>query len=264
MSQVPILTSPLLAELPAVRHAFFTRRGGVSEGVFDSLNVGVGSSDDPLRVAENRARAARVLGGDAASLVTCYQVHSATAITVDAPFGEERPRADAVVTATPGLICGALAADCAPVLLADPQARIVAAVHAGWRGALAGVVGSAVDAMVRLGADPARMSAAVGPCIGPASYEVGLEFLDAFADDDPANARFFAAGATAEKRLFDLPGYVLSRLAAAGVAHTEWIGPRHSGGTGLVLLQPPRRASRRARLRSPALGDQPRSLNLRL
>ena len=224
MSQVPILTSPLLAQLPGVRHAFFTRQGGVSDGVFDSLNVGLGSGDDPLCVAENRQRAAQVLGGDAASLATCYQIHSAMAVTIDAPFVDERPRADAIVTAAPGLVCGALAADCAPILIADPQARIVAAVHAGWRGALAGVVGSAIDAMIWLGADPDRMSAAVGPCIGPASYEVGLEFLDAFADDDPANARFFAPGVTYEKRLFDLPGYVLSRLAAAGVARAEWIG----------------------------------------
>jgi polyphenol oxidase len=224
MNQVPILTSPLLAELPGVRHAFFTRQGGVSDGVFDSLNVGLGSGDDPLCVAENRERAARVLGGDAASLATCYQIHSAMTVTIDAPFGNERPWADAVVTGAPGLICGALAADCAPVLIADPQARVVAAVHAGWRGALAGVVGSAIDAMVWLGADPVRMSAAVGPCIGPASYEVGLEFLDAFADNNPANACFFAPGVTADKRLFDLPAYVLSRLAAAGVARAEWIG----------------------------------------
>jgi len=224
MSQVPILTSPLLAELPGIRHAFFTRQGGVSDGVFDSLNVGLGSGDDPLCVAENRERAARELGGDAGSLATCYQIHSAMAVTIDVPFNDERPWADAVVTATPGLICGALAADCAPVLIADPEARIIAAVHAGWRGALAGVVGSAIDAMVWLGADPARMSAAVGPCIGPASYEVGLEFLDAFADADAANARFFAPGVAAEKRLFDLPAYVLSRLAAAGVARAEWTG----------------------------------------
>jgi hypothetical protein len=220
----PMLTSPLLDGLPGVRHAFFTRQGGVSEGVYDSLNVGLGSSDDPLCVAENRDRAARALGQDGASLLTCYQVHSAMTVTVDAPFEGERPWADAVVTATPGLLCGALAADCAPVLIADPEARIVAAVHAGWRGALAGVVGSAIDAMVWLGADPARMSAAVGPCIGPASYEVGLDFLDAFADDDAANARFFAPGVSYEKRLFDLPAYVLSRLAAAGVARAEWIG----------------------------------------
>jgi hypothetical protein len=224
MNQVPTLASPLLSELTGVRHAFFTRQGGVSDGMFDSLNVGLGSGDDPLCVAENRERAARALGGDGASLATCYQIHSAMAVTIDAPFEHERPWADAVVTQTPGLVCGALAADCAPVLIADPQARVVAAVHAGWRGALAGVVGSAIDAMAWLGAEPGRMVAAVGPCIGPASYEVGLEFLDAFAVDDPANARFFAPGVTDAKRLFDLPAYVLSRLAAAGVTRAEWIG----------------------------------------
>jgi YfiH family protein len=224
MSAPPILTSPLLGALPGVRHAFFTRQGGVSEGVFDSLNVGLGSGDDPLCVAENRARAARALGHDAGALATCYQIHSAMAVTLEAPLDHERPRADAIVTRTPGLVCGALAADCAPVLIADAEARIVASVHAGWRGALAGVVGSAIDAMVWLGADPARMSAAIGPCIGPASYEVGLEFLDAFVEADGANARYFARTARPEKRLFDLPAYVLSRLAFAGVVRAEWIG----------------------------------------
>jgi len=220
---VPVLTSGLLGALPGVRHGFFTRQGGVSEGLYGSLNVGVGSGDDPAHIAENRARAAAALGGEVAALVTCYQVHSAVAVVADAPFAE-RPHADAVVTRTPGLICGALAADCAPVLLADPEARVVAAVHAGWRGALGGVVGAAVDAMVSLGAEPSRISAAVGPCIGPASYEVGLEFLEAFVAADAANARFFVPGALPQKRLFDLPAYVLSRLTAAGVGRAEWIG----------------------------------------
>ncbi len=260
MSPVPILTSPLLAQLPGVRHGFFTRQGGVSGGVFDSLNVGLGSGDDPLSVAENRERAAKVLGGGAATLTTCYQIHSAIAVTIDAPFGGERPWADAVVTSTPGLVCGALAADCAPVLVADPEAHIVAAVHAGWRGALAGVVGSAIDAMVRLGADPARMSAAVGPCIGPASYEVGMEFLDAFVAADPANARYFAAGARPDKRLFDLPAYVLAPSRRRGRRPGRVDRPRHPGGGGLVLLQPARRPPRRDRLRPAALGDQPRAL----
>jgi hypothetical protein len=145
-------------------------------------------------------------------------------VTAETALGATLMQADAVATRTPGLICGALAADCAPVLIADPQARIVAAVHAGWRGALAGVVEAGVAAMAGLGADPARMVAAVGPCIGPASYEVGLEFLGAFTGADAANARFFAAGAGPQKRLFDLPGFVLARLAAAGVARAEWIG----------------------------------------
>jgi hypothetical protein len=224
MSYVPTLVSPLLAELPGVRHAFFTRQGGVSEGMFASLNVGVGSGDDPARVAENRARAARALGHSADALVTCFQIHSAIPVVASAPFVGERPRGDAVVTATAGLVCGALTADCAPVLIADADARVVAAVHAGWRGALGGVVAAAVASMRTLGADPARMIAAIGPCIGPTSYEVGLEFLDAFLAYDAGNARFFAAGARPEKRLFDLPGYVLGRLAAAGVARADWIG----------------------------------------
>jgi YfiH family protein len=224
MTEVPTLASPLLAELPGIRHAFFTRLGGVSDGVFGSLNVGLGSGDDPAKVAENRARAARAMGRDASALATCYQIHSATSVVAGAPFGAERPQGDAVVTRTCGVICGALAADCAPVLIADPEAQVVASVHAGWRGALAGAVGAAVATMQTLGADPARMSAAIGPCIGPQSYEVGLEFLQTFRAADPTNQRFFAPGARPDKRLFDLPGYVLSRLAAAGVGRAEWIG----------------------------------------
>ncbi len=224
MNGVPILVSPLLSELPGIRHAFFTRQGGVSEGLFASLNTGRGSGDDAAHVAENRARAAAALGRTAAELSTCYQIHSARPVVVDAALGEARPEGDAVVTRTSGVLCGALAADCAPVLIADPQARVVAAVHAGWRGALAGVIEAAIEAMVSLGASPARMSATVGPCIGPASYEVGREFLDAFVAADGANARFFRPGAGPEKRLFDLPGFVLSRLAAAGVPRAGWTG----------------------------------------
>jgi len=224
MSEVPILVSPRLAGLAGVRHAFFTRQGGVSEGLYANLNVGRGSGDEPARVAENRARAARALGGDADALVTAYQVHSARAVMIDRAFEGEPPQADAVVTRTPGLICGALAADCAPVLIADPEARVVAAAHAGWRGALGGVVEAAIEAMVQLGAAPERMSAAIGPCIGPASYEVGLEFLETFVAADAPNERFFTACARVDKRLFDLPAYVLSRLAAAGVTRAEWIG----------------------------------------
>jgi YfiH family protein len=224
MSDIPVLASPLLAALPGVRHGFFTRQGGVSRGLYASLNVGRGSGDAPADVAENRARAARALDGDPAALVTAYQVHSARAVVAAAPFGPEPPHADALVTRTPGRVCGALAADCAPVLIADPEARVVAAVHAGWRGALGGVVEAAVQAMIAEGAAPERMVAAVGPCIGPTSYEVGMEFFDAFVAASFLNARFFAAGAGPQKRLFDLPAYVLARLAAAGVARAEWIG----------------------------------------
>jgi YfiH family protein len=224
VSGPPVLTSARLVALPGVRHGFFTRQGGVSEGLYASLNVGLGSGDDFVRVYENRDRAARVLGGDSATLANCYQVHSARVVTAAAPFEATRPQADGVITATPGLICGALAADCAPVLICDPAAKVVAAIHAGWRGALAGVVEAGVAAMVALGAAPARMTAAIGPCIGPASYEVGLEFEAAFLDADTANGRFFGPGAAPEKRLFDLPAFVLARLAATGITQAEWIG----------------------------------------
>jgi YfiH family protein len=218
------LVSPLLADLPGVRHGFFTRQGGVSAGLFASLNVGRGSGDDPERVAENRRRAAARFDLPAAALATCRQVHSARVVAARAPLDGPPPEADGVATAASGLLCGALAADCAPVLIADAEARVVAAVHAGWRGALGGVVEAGVAAMAALGADPARMRAAVGPCIGPASYEVGLEFEARFVAADAANAGFFAPGARPDKRLFDLPGYVLTRLGAAGVGRAEWIG----------------------------------------
>ncbi len=217
------MQSRLLAGLPGVRHGFFTRQGGVSSGVYASLNVGVGSRDDPVAVTENRARAAAAFAVAPERLLTCYQIHSATAVVAAAPFAE-RPEADAVAAAAPGLMCAALAADCAPVLIVDPQARVVAAAHAGWRGALGGVVEAAVEAMTGLGADRKRMRAAVGPCIGPRSYEVGLEFLETFTSTSTDNARFFQPGAGPDKRLFDLPAFVLGRLAGAGVAEAEWIG----------------------------------------
>ena len=223
MSHPSALASPLLAALPGVRHAFFTRQGGVSTGVFSTLNVGVGSSDDPAAVAENRRRAAAAFDVGPERLATCYQVHSSRVITTDRPLGANRPQADGVVSGARDLVCGVLAADCAPILLAEPEARIVAAVHAGWRGALGGVAEAAVAAMVEQGATRERIVAAVGPCIGPESYEVGLEFLAAFESEDPTFTDFFKSGVSAEKRLFDLPGFVLSRLRAAGVGACEWI-----------------------------------------
>lgn len=220
MTQLPVLTSPLL-DLPGIRHAFFTRQGGVSTGIYASLNVGVGSKDDPEAVSENRRRAAAHLGGE---LVTAYQVHSATALVADGPWPAGPPQADGVVTATTGVVCGALAADCAPILFADAAARVVAAAHAGWKGALTGVVEHAIARMETLGAQRDRIVAAVGPCIGPASYEVGLEYVQRFTDADPAYGRFFSVGAAPDKRQFDLPGFVLARLRAAGIAQCEWIG----------------------------------------
>jgi len=221
MSSLNVLTSPLL-DVAGVRHAFFTRQGGVSGGIYESLNVGLGSGDDPGAVQENRARAAAHFGAE--GVVTAYQIHSATALVADGPWPAGPPQADAVVSATPGVVCGALSADCAPILLVDPQARIVAAAHAGWKGALTGVVEAAVARMVSLGADRNRLRAAVGPCIAPESYEVGVEFLQRFVHFDRAYARYFTPGATPEKRQFDLPAFVLARLAAAGVERCEWIG----------------------------------------
>jgi len=221
MSSPPALTSKLL-HVVGVRHAFFTRHGGVSKALYASLNVGLGSGDDPEAVRENRRRCAAHFGAEA--IVTAYQVHSATALVADGDWPAGPPQADAVVSATPGVVCGALAADCAPVLLADPQARVVAAAHAGWKGALTGVVEAAVARMESLGADRNRIRAAIGPCIGPASYEVGVEFLERFVHFDPAHVRFFQPGAAPDKRMFDLPAFVLARLAAAGVSACEWVG----------------------------------------
>lgn len=228
---LPVLTSPLL-DLPGVRHAFFTREGGVSRGIYAGLNIGLGSKDDPDAVAENRRRAAAHLGG---TLLTAYQIHSAEAVVAVGPWPDGPPQADAIVTATPGVICGALAADCAPILLADAEARVVAAAHAGWKGALTGVPEAAIARMEELGARRSRIVAAVGPCIAQASYEVGLEYLARFTDADPAYAAFFAPGAAPDKRQFDLPGFVLSRLRAAGIAACEWLGRDTCAEPGLFF-----------------------------
>jgi YfiH family protein len=220
---VPVLTSPLLSRAKGVRHAFFTRKGGVSKGIYSSLNLGVGSKDSRTAVEENRARAAMVFGVELKQLLTCYQVHSATVMTATRPWAE-RPEADGIVTKTAGLVCGALTADCAPILIADPEAQVVASIHAGWKGALGGVIATGVDAMVRLGAKPDRCLAAIGPCIGPDSYEVGEDFRERFQAEAPACDGFFRPGARKGKYLFDLPGFVLDRLRACGVEQAEWIG----------------------------------------
>jgi len=224
MSGLHVLQSPLLAAVPSVRHGFFTRVGGVSAPPYDALNTGPGSGDDPAAVAENRRRAADWLGVAPGALLTGYQIHSATVLTATDPWSGERPEGDGVATGVPGLACGALAADCAPVLLVDPVAGVVAAAHAGWQGALADIPGAAVQAMAALGAKPSRIIAAVGPCIGPRSYEVGLEFLERFERKAFGSGRFFAPGETSDKRMFDLPAFVLWRLAEAGVGAAEWVG----------------------------------------
>jgi YfiH family protein len=214
----------ILAEAPGIRHGFLSRAGGVSEGIYNGLNCGLGSDDDAGRVAENRARAARLVGVGAGELRTLYQIHSAEVVDADAAWPDTPPRADAIVCTRPGTAVGVLAADCAPILFADPQARIVAAAHAGWRGALTGVIEATVDAMAARGANAARIRAAVGPCIGAASYEVGPEFPAPFLDEDPAAKRFFAARDGFDRFLFDLHGYVRARLERAGVGHIAHTG----------------------------------------
>ena len=214
------IVSPALRGVP---HGFFTRAGGVSEGIYAGLNCGPGSGDAAAAVAENRARAAAAMGAAPERLLTLHQVHSAEVISVSAPFEGARPRADGLVTATPGLALGALAADCAPILMADAAAGVVAAVHSGWGGALADIPGAAVSAMVVAGAARERITAVVGPCISQAAYEVGPDFVERFLDDDPDHARHFAAG-LGDRAQFDLPGFVLGRLRAAGVGHAEWTG----------------------------------------
>jgi YfiH family protein len=209
--------------LLGVPHGFLGRIGGVSRGVVAGLNVGFGSNDDPAAITENRCRAvAAVLPG--ARLVTVYQVHSADALTVLEPFNADmRPRADALVTNQPGLVLGILTADCAPVLFADREAGVIAAAHAGWKGAIGGVTDSTIAAMEALGARRERIAAAIGPCIARASYEVDLGFFRRFAEQDPANERFFADGRP-EHFQFDLEAYVVHRLALAGLRTIEALG----------------------------------------
>lgn len=214
--------APGLAALPGIAHGFFTRQGGISGGIYASLNCGLGSQDSRDAVLENRRRVATHLG--AREIVTLYQTHSATALLVDKPPSGELPRADAVVTRTPGLAVGALAADCAPVLLADPGARVVAAAHAGWRGAVGGILEAVIAAMEAIGADRRRISAAVGPCISQPAYEVGAEFEAELLALDAANARFFHRPAAAGKPRFDLPGYAVARLRRCGLGAVESLG----------------------------------------
>jgi hypothetical protein len=203
-------------------HGFFGRRGGVSEGVYASLNCGYGSSDDAAHVRENRARAAGRLGAREDRLITVYQIHSADAVIVEAPWRHgDAPQADAMATKVKGIALGVLAADCAPVLFADERAGVIGSAHAGWKGALGGVVEAAVRAMEALGAERARIRAAIGPCIGQASYEVGAEFLARFADEAPANRDYFRPSVRAGHSLFDLPGYVAARLRATGIGDIE-------------------------------------------
>lgn len=207
------------AALP-VRHGFFTRKGGASSGIFAGLNCGPGSTDQAEAVTINRGRVAEALDLTPDHLVSVHQVHSADAVAINAPLAI-RPRADALVTATPGLGLAVLTADCQPVLFADHQARVIGAAHAGWRGAKDGVLEATLTAMEALGAKRGAIAAVIGPCISQAAYEVGQEFFENFTDDDPETRRFFVGG-KGDRMLFDLPGYGLWRLREAGVGHAEW------------------------------------------
>jgi YfiH family protein len=217
-----VITAPPLAAIPTLRHGFFTRRGGVSRGLYDSLNCGFGSDDPAANVAANRARAARRIGAPADALVTGYQEHGARVAVVDAPWAAwEAPAVDGLITKRPGIALGILTADCAPVLFADAEAGVIGGAHAGWKGVLAGVIEATVEAMERLGARPASLVAAIGPCIGRGSYEVGPEFHRAFLDDDAANREFFDAAPGTERFLFDLSGHIHRRLLRLGLATTS-------------------------------------------
>ncbi len=222
MTQAEFLTVPALT---GVRHGFFTRRGGVSEGPYAALNCSLSSKDDRDRVRENRRRAMDALGLDIVALHGLTQVHGIAVAEVEAGWAEgEGPQADAMVTRRPGIALGIVTGDCAPVLFADAGAGVVGAAHAGWRGAVAGVIEATVEAMERLGARRGNIAAAVGPCIGQASYEVGPDLRDAVLARDAADARFFAQGRRAERWQFDLPGYCAARLGALGLAAVATAG----------------------------------------
>ena len=208
-----MIKSSLIGSDQEIRHGFFTRQGGVSAGIYASLNCGLGSADDPALVAVNRARCADMLGVSPAGLVTAYQVHGTAVAEVTTPWMQGNgPRADALVTTSRGVALGILTADCTPILLADLKAGVIGAAHAGWKGAKAGVTDAVVAAMIRHGAKAGNIVAAIGPVIGPASYEVGPEFRQAFLDDDPGAAVFFHDGPRGRPH-FDLPGFVMHRLA---------------------------------------------------
>lgn len=217
-STMEIITAEALAP---IRHGFFTRKGGASSGIFSGLNCGTGSSDISEVVAINRTRVAEAMGAGIAQLVTVYQTHSADVAVVDGPHRGEVPRADALVTTTPGVVLAILTADCQPVLFADTEAGVIGAAHAGWRGTKDGILEATLAAMERLGARRTAITAVIGPTISQAAYEVGPEFVYGFLDDDRDSARFFVQG-KGDRALFDLPAYALWRLRAAGVGHAEW------------------------------------------
>jgi polyphenol oxidase len=219
------LGSPLLSAVPGLRHAFFSREGGVSEGIYAGLNAGLGSRDDPEHVAENRRRMAEQLGVPLPRFLSVHQTHSPDVLVATGPWdGTARPKADALVTRTEGLALGVTAADCGPILFVDPSARVIGAAHAGWKGALTGVLESTIDAMEKLGADRAGIVAAIGPLIRQESYEVGREFVERFIDADAEHGVFFIPGERDGHAMFDLAGFIRMRLENAGVLMIDDLG----------------------------------------
>lgn len=220
-----MLQASSLAKLAGIHHAFFTRAGGVSEGIYASLNGGTGSDDAPDKVAENRARMAAALGVAPDRLLTVYQIHSPDVVVAERPWTHAtRPRADAIVTRKPALAIGVSTADCGPLLFADSEAGVVGAAHAGWRGAIGGVIEATITAMEKLGAARAHMAVALGPTIRQSNYEVGSEFIERFLAADLDNTRFFKDTDRVGHALFDLAGYIANRVARAGIADFEDLG----------------------------------------
>jgi purine-nucleoside/S-methyl-5'-thioadenosine phosphorylase / adenosine deaminase len=220
-----IVGSSLLSAIPGLRHAFFTREGGASDGVYASLNGGIGSNDDPKNVAENRRRMAEQMGVAPDRFLSLHQVHSPDAVIASGPWdGAARPRADAIVTRTQGIAIGITAADCGPILLVDPNARVIAAAHAGWKGALTGILESTIRAMEGLGAERGGIVAAIGPVIRQHSYEVGSEFVERFIEADAENALFFMPSTREGHSMFDLAGFIRMRLENAGVLMIDDLG----------------------------------------
>ena len=220
-----MLTSPLLAAVPGLRHAFFSREGGVSTGIYQGLNAGIGSHDDPAHVAENRRRMAEQMGVAPTHFLTAHQIHSPDVVVATTPWETDaRPRADAIVTQIEGLSIGATAADCGPILFVDPNARVIGAAHAGWKGALTGVLESTIAAMEKLGAERGRLIAAIGPLIRQPSYEVGGEFVERFIEADAENGRFFIPSLRNGHSMFDLGGFIRMRLESAGILMVDDTG----------------------------------------
>lgn len=240
--------------LTGIRHAFFTRSGGVSTGLYASLNGGVGSQDDAGKVVENRARMAAALGVEPRRLLTAYQSHSPSVVVAEAPWTTgDRPQADAIVTRMRALAIGVTTADCGPVLLADPRTGVIGAAHAGWRGALTGVVEATVAAMERLGAARGQIRAAIGPMIRQTSYEVGPDLVARFRAEDPAASRFFAPAKREAHAMFDLAGYIAARLKRAGITAVE--------DTGLCTYADPERFFSYRRTTHHAEADYGRHVN---